>query len=178
MFLPPAPFPTPKSWAASENIITDISSLHHASLEHQSKIEKPFSSWGSVNNYVDMILSFFEHLLKSIRRLLGSTDQANPSCFYFRILWILMEWHGMTWILIFWFPQVSAGPQKQDHKVEHNYLSLEKFSGLFWPLAHVSGPISNKLVVVVFVLTLSFLLYIPYIEVHSYVLKCMVRIIG
>ena len=26
-----------------------------------------------------------------IRRLMGSTDQADPSCFYFRISWILME---------------------------------------------------------------------------------------
>ena len=27
----------------------------------------------------------------SNRRLMGSTDQADPSCFYFRISWILME---------------------------------------------------------------------------------------
>ena len=26
------------------------------------------------------------------RRLMGSTDQADPSCIYFRISWILMEW--------------------------------------------------------------------------------------
>ena len=27
-----------------------------------------------------------------IRCLMGSTNQADPSCFYFRISWILMEW--------------------------------------------------------------------------------------
>ena len=27
-----------------------------------------------------------------IRRLMVSTDQADPGCFYFRISWILMEW--------------------------------------------------------------------------------------
>ena len=32
------------------------------------------------------------------RRLMGSTDQADPSCFYFRISWILMEW---SWFYFF-----------------------------------------------------------------------------
>ena len=34
---------------------------------------------------------------------------------------------GTTLILMFWFPHLSASPQKQEHKVGHNYcLSLEK----------------------------------------------------
>ena len=34
------------------------------------------------------------------RRLMGSTDQADPSCFYFRISWILME---RLWFYFFYF---------------------------------------------------------------------------
>ena len=34
---------------------------------------------------------------------MGSTDQANPSCFYFRITWILMEWWK-----IFFFPSACC----------------------------------------------------------------------
>ena len=33
------------------------------------------------------------HIIFHSRRLLGSTNQADPSCFYFRISWILMERH-------------------------------------------------------------------------------------
>ena len=45
----------------------------------------------------------------SIRGPVGSTDQANPSCFYFRISWILMEW---PWFYLFLSPPLVAGPQK------------------------------------------------------------------
>ena len=44
-----------------------------------------------------------------IRRLMVSTDQADPSCFYFRISWILME---RRWFYFFSSPPFSAGPQK------------------------------------------------------------------
>ena len=40
-----------------------------------------------------------------IRRPLGSTNQSNPSCFYFRISWILME----QCCFYYFF---SAGPQE------------------------------------------------------------------
>ena len=40
---------------------------------------------------------------------MGSTDQADPSCLYFRISWILIE---HTLILFFLPPQLVAGPQK------------------------------------------------------------------
>ena len=40
------------------------------------------------------------------RRLMGSIDQAYPSCFCFRISWILMEWH------FFLPPPLCVGPQK------------------------------------------------------------------
>ena len=43
------------------------------------------------------------------RRPVPSTDQAIPSCFYFRISWILMEQH---FFLFFLSPRVSAAPQK------------------------------------------------------------------
>jgi hypothetical protein len=43
------------------------------------------------------------------RRLMGSTDQADPSCFYFRISWILME---RRWFYFFLSPPLVAGPQK------------------------------------------------------------------
>ena len=46
--------------------------------------------------------------LKS-RRPVGSTNQANPSCFYFRISWILIEWCCFYFFSLSWF---SAGPQK------------------------------------------------------------------
>ena len=44
-----------------------------------------------------------------------------------------MNIDGTTLILIFWFPELSAVPQKQEHKVGHNYncFSLEKVNGLF-----------------------------------------------
>jgi hypothetical protein len=44
-----------------------------------------------------------------IRRPVPSTDQAIPSCFYFRISWILLE---QLFFYFFLSPRVSAGPQK------------------------------------------------------------------
>ena len=48
-------------------------------------------------------------LVKS-RCLMVSTDQADPSCFYFRISWILID--RTTSILFLSSPTFSAGPQK------------------------------------------------------------------
>ena len=39
------------------------------------------------------------------RRLMGSTDQADPSCIYFRISWILMEW---PWFYFFFVPSTCC----------------------------------------------------------------------
>ena len=44
-----------------------------------------------------------------IRRPVPSTDQAIPSCFYFRISWILVE---QCCFYFFLSPRVSGGPQK------------------------------------------------------------------
>ena len=42
-------------------------------------------------------------------RLMGSTDQADPNCFYFRISWILMD---RPWFYFFLSPPLVEGPQK------------------------------------------------------------------
>ena len=41
----------------------------------------------------------------SSRRLMGSTDQADPMCFYFRISWILME---RLWFYFFFVPSTCC----------------------------------------------------------------------
>jgi hypothetical protein len=41
-----------------------------------------------------------------------------------------MNIERMTLILIFWFPWVSAGPQKQEHKVGHNYFTVKAWKKL------------------------------------------------
>ena len=61
-----------------------------------------------------------------IRRLLGSTDHADPGC----LLQNFMNIDRTTLILIFWFPLLSAGPQKQEHKVGHNYFSVQALKKL------------------------------------------------
>ena len=60
-----------------------------------------------------------------IRCPVPSTDQALPSCFYFRISWILMEWH---WFYFFLSPSFSAGPQKPQTLTP----SKSKYEN-FWP---------------------------------------------
>ena len=45
-----------------------------------------------------------------IRRLMGSTDQADPSCFY--VLQNFMNINGTALFLFFLSPRVSGGPQK------------------------------------------------------------------
>ena len=37
-----------------------------------------------------------------------------------------MNIDGTTLILIFWFPWLSAGPQKQEHKVDHKGQAIAK----------------------------------------------------
>ena len=60
-----------------------------------------------------------------IRCLMVSTDQSDPSCFYFRISWILMERH---WFYFFLSPPFSAGPQKPRTSTASK-IKCEKF----WP---------------------------------------------
>ena len=61
-----------------------------------------------------------------------STDQVDPSCFYFRISWILME---QCWFYFILSPAFSAGPQKEQNELVHNYvlyfLSLENVRVFF-----------------------------------------------
>ena len=47
------------------------------------------------------------------RHLMGSTDQADPSCFYLRISWILMERIMMLFLFLLssWFSAVPQKPQ-------------------------------------------------------------------
>ena len=56
-----------------------------------------------------------------IRRLMGSTYQADPRCIYFRISWILME---RQWFYFFLSPPLVAGPQKYKHKIGHKYFTF------------------------------------------------------
>ena len=63
----------------------------------------------------------FEHTLYS-RRLMGSTDQADPSCIYFRISWILID---RPWFYFFLSPPLVAGPQKYKHKIGHKYFTFQ-----------------------------------------------------
>ena len=48
-----------------------------------------------------------------IRRLMGSTDQADPSCFY--VLQNFMNIDETTLGLFFLSPPLVAGPQKFEH---------------------------------------------------------------
>ena len=63
-----------------------------------SKISIPDAVWHFLweSNNLTYFLHFFwllqqQTIRLSNRRLMGSTDQADPSCIYFRISWILME---------------------------------------------------------------------------------------
>jgi hypothetical protein len=61
-----------------------------------------------------------------IRRLMGSTDQTDPSCFYFRISWILMERH---WF--YFFPlHLVQGLRSLEHRLLQK-LSVKKFDQKF-----------------------------------------------
>ena len=51
-----------------------------------------------------------------IRRPVLSTDQALPQNF--------MNIDGTTLKTFFWFLQLSEGPQKLEHKVDHNYFTV------------------------------------------------------
>ena len=42
-----------------------------------------------------------------------------------------MNIDGITLKSFFWFLRLSEGPQKLEHKVDHNYLSLKKIRGGF-----------------------------------------------
>ena len=57
------------------------------------------------------------------RCLMVLTDQADPSCFYFKISWILMEWHGFYFSLS---PSFSAGLQKP-RTLTASRIKYEKF---------------------------------------------------
>ena len=59
----------------------------------------------------------------SIRRLVESTDQADPSCFYFKISWILMD---PLWFYFFLSPPLVAGPQKPQ-KLTTSKMKYEHF---------------------------------------------------
>ena len=74
---------------------------------------RKFQSYAVVSLYI-AVKEFLRkchncHLVVNSRRPVPSTDQAPPSCFYFRVSWILMEQH---FFFIFLSPRVSAGPQK------------------------------------------------------------------
>ena len=58
-----------------------------------------------------------------IRRPVPSTDQAIPSCFYFRISWILVE---QCCFYFFLSPRVSGGPQKPQ-TLTASKIKYEKF---------------------------------------------------
>ena len=75
----------------------------------------------SEGTYYAITLLLWQCYNLCIRRPVPSTDQALPSCFYFRISWILME---RRWKTFFWFLRLSAGPQKLDHKVDHNFFTV------------------------------------------------------
>ena len=64
------------------------------------------------------------------RPFMGSTHQADPSCFYFRISWILAE---LWYFVLFLSPRFSAGPQIYKHKVSHKYFTAEAWKKI-WPL--------------------------------------------
>ena len=53
-------------------------------------IHTSFTCWKW--NMGEMFGLKFHFLYLHTRRLMGSTNQADPSCFYFRFSWILMEW--------------------------------------------------------------------------------------
>ena len=53
-----------------------------------------------------------------IRRLMGSTDQADPSYFYFRISWILVEWH---WFQFFCHLGFLQGLRSKNIKFNENW---------------------------------------------------------
>ena len=59
------------------------------------------------------------------RCLVVSTDQVDPSCFYFIISWILME---RRWFYFFSSPPFNAGPQK----LQTLTASKIKYE-IFWP---------------------------------------------
>ena len=59
--------------------------------------------------YVHTTKVWMTYIIYIRRLVLVSTDQAIPSCFYFRISWILMEQHFFYFFL---YPWISAGPQK------------------------------------------------------------------
>ena len=61
-------------------------SIFPKELLNHTQIWWPFPSWLLARS--QFFLFFF---LLPTRRLMGSTNQDDPSCFYFRISWILME---------------------------------------------------------------------------------------
>ena len=62
-----------------------------------------------------------------IRRLMGSTNQADPSCFYFRISWILMEWR---WFYFFCPLHLVQGLKSLEHRLLQK-LSMKNFDQKF-----------------------------------------------
>ena len=87
-------------------------------LEELTQVIVPDRNFSRYRNLISN--ASVSHVIMSlfIRCVMVSTDQADSRCFYFRILWILMEW---CWFYFFFFLPFSAGPQKQQHKVCHNY---------------------------------------------------------
>jgi hypothetical protein len=101
------------------------------------------TSWKSIMqtflpSFYKVVISLWSIFLVHTRRLVGSTDQAYPSCFYFRISWILMEWY---W---FWFFG-SCGFLQGLRSLKHWLLSMNilgrKFRFLINPKRHGGGGI-------------------------------------
>ena len=87
--------------------------------------EFKLSFWWSKTKAFKLATSLWElqNGLLYNRRPVPSTDQAIPSCFYFRILWILMEQRCFYFFLS---PRVSAGPQKPQ-TLTASKIKYEKF---------------------------------------------------
>ena len=72
-----------------ENIVAMILTMPKIIVQIFESMEEPASY---IKNWLFNTFLLLTYLVQS-RRPVPSTDQAIPSCFYFRILWILMEQH-------------------------------------------------------------------------------------